>query len=491
MPATVCANKMTVVHATSDGICQAFPDVCKTPSAPSPIPLPYPNIAMSSNAADTASSVKADGNPIMVSTSKYALSTGDEAGSLFGVVSNKVKGSANPQSWSMDVKAEGKNLFRLLDLMLHNGGSKPTNTPPGPNAQPPATGLPKKSDPKKKKITDVRWSATKLKCGDPVKLETKTENYDDGLVIPHEIRRDKTQSQKKKKLPSDLIDSVTGKVHGNRVEIEWVTKHGTWRKAPVKLEAKAKGIGLPKRSSNVLEVEIPAAATVLVNEPNNTAKAIRGFKLPFTSMAIGLPTGIEYGNPYGYDLSIRDGFVEIHCKIRIVNLGVAAAKLPTMEKRWKAEIEGIWNRKWKEHREACKRGDACACPGGCCLFPIQVKCSFVAAGEHLQVQLHPGPAFHPTKWWDAGNWHEAYAVTGPREGNRAVVHAHEFGHNIGMWDEYPGGSTKLRFYDVEGSIMQSGTEVMIQHWTKHPDAARSFHKRFLDLVGEPYKLLEI
>ena len=68
----------------------------------------------------------------------------------------------------MDVKVDGKNVFRQLDLMLHNGGSKPTNTPPGPNAQPPSPGAapPKTKTPK---ITDVQWNHTKLKCGDLVK----------------------------------------------------------------------------------------------------------------------------------------------------------------------------------------------------------------------------------------------------------------------------------------------------------------------------------
>ena len=54
MPVTVGVNKMSVVHAGSNGISIAFPDVCKTPAPPAPfVPIPYPNIAKS---ADTSRS---------------------------------------------------------------------------------------------------------------------------------------------------------------------------------------------------------------------------------------------------------------------------------------------------------------------------------------------------------------------------------------------------------------------------------------------------
>jgi hypothetical protein len=71
------------------------------------------------------------------------MSTGDEAGSAGGgVASNKIKGKAEFVNFSFDVKAEGKNVARALDLMLHND----KNTPPFPLIQPPvvAIGMPAK-----------------------------------------------------------------------------------------------------------------------------------------------------------------------------------------------------------------------------------------------------------------------------------------------------------------------------------------------------------
>lgn len=139
MPATVSVNMRTVVHASSNGICSGFPDVCKTPAppSPSPIPIPYPNIAMSSNTAQGSTTVKCDGNPIMLKGSNFSTSTGDEAGNLGGMVSNTFKGKAEFQMFSFDVKIDGKNVPRLLDIMLLNKLSSP-NTPPFPLLQPPS-----------------------------------------------------------------------------------------------------------------------------------------------------------------------------------------------------------------------------------------------------------------------------------------------------------------------------------------------------------------
>ena len=56
MGVTVGVNNLSVVHKDSSGITTAFPDVCKTPAPPAPPdPIPYPNIAKSSDTARGAS----------------------------------------------------------------------------------------------------------------------------------------------------------------------------------------------------------------------------------------------------------------------------------------------------------------------------------------------------------------------------------------------------------------------------------------------------
>src|SRR5262245_6496364 len=140
MPVTVGVNALSVVHQSSNGISMAFPDVCKTPAPPAPfVPIPYPNIAKSSDTAQGTQKVKCDGNPVCVKDSNFSMSTGDEGGTAGGgIVSSKIKGKAEFVNYSFDVKFEGKNVCRAFDLMLHND----KNTPPFPVMQGPVIPMP-------------------------------------------------------------------------------------------------------------------------------------------------------------------------------------------------------------------------------------------------------------------------------------------------------------------------------------------------------------
>jgi hypothetical protein len=138
MGVTVGVNNLSVVHKGSSGVTIAFPDVCKTPSPVGPIPIPYPNIAKSSDTAKGAKKVKCDGNPVCVKDSNFSMSTGDEGGSAGGVASGKIKGKAEFVLFSFDVKFEGKNVPRAFDIMLHND----KNTPPFPVLQGPVIAVP-------------------------------------------------------------------------------------------------------------------------------------------------------------------------------------------------------------------------------------------------------------------------------------------------------------------------------------------------------------
>jgi len=133
MGVTVGVNNLSVVHKSSSGVTIAFPDVCKTQCGPPVVPIPYPNIAKSSDTAKGTKKVKCDGNPVCVKDSNFSTSVGDEPGALKGVASSKTKGKAEFVNFSMDVKFEGKNVPRAFDLMLHND----KNTPPFPVLQAP------------------------------------------------------------------------------------------------------------------------------------------------------------------------------------------------------------------------------------------------------------------------------------------------------------------------------------------------------------------
>jgi uncharacterized Zn-binding protein involved in type VI secretion len=148
---TVVVNFLTIVHKKSNGMVMGFPDACKTPTPGGPVPIPYPNVAMSKDLDKGTKKVKVDGQPAAVKGSVFSTSTGDEAGTAGGgVVSSTTKGKAEFMMYSFDVKLEGKAACRLSDIMVLNKNSAP-NTPPFPCVQPPAVVPPGMADDAKSK----------------------------------------------------------------------------------------------------------------------------------------------------------------------------------------------------------------------------------------------------------------------------------------------------------------------------------------------------
>lgn len=124
MAKKVLVNKRTVVNKKSKGIAIGFPDVCKfpmpSPSGITPVPLPFPNFALSMQADGCASSVKVEGEPIMTSESTISMSYGDCMGNLGGIISTMNDSMAWPCNYSRDVTVEGNGVFRALDPMILN-----------------------------------------------------------------------------------------------------------------------------------------------------------------------------------------------------------------------------------------------------------------------------------------------------------------------------------------------------------------------------------
>jgi hypothetical protein len=123
MTITINVNGLSLVHRGSGGVSRAtLSDVCRTP--PGQAPLPYENVAFSRHLASFPRSVRVDGgHPPAHAVSIFAVSEGDEAGALGGVVSGTVAGAASWLTYSIDVKIEGRGACRLTDKMLHNSGN--------------------------------------------------------------------------------------------------------------------------------------------------------------------------------------------------------------------------------------------------------------------------------------------------------------------------------------------------------------------------------
>jgi hypothetical protein len=137
----VFANGREVACRASQGksIC-AFPDVCftppdKVPPTPPGVPIPYPNTGLARDTTRGSRTVKISGKEVMLKNrSFFKKSLGDEAGCATkkGIITTKNRGKVYFAAWSMDVKFEGQNAVRHLDLTTHNHASFPGNSPTWP-----------------------------------------------------------------------------------------------------------------------------------------------------------------------------------------------------------------------------------------------------------------------------------------------------------------------------------------------------------------------
>ncbi|MCA9609032.1 MAG: DUF4150 domain-containing protein [Myxococcales bacterium] len=120
------------------GQCFAFPDVCKTPAPPAPfVPIPYPNIGMCTQASDTASKVKISNKEVVTKKSTISRTSGDEAGTLKGLVSSTNMDKAAYSMGVSKVKVQGNDIVNQLKPSKHNGSN--ANAPPGMQVAPSQT----------------------------------------------------------------------------------------------------------------------------------------------------------------------------------------------------------------------------------------------------------------------------------------------------------------------------------------------------------------
>ncbi|CAM3697014.1 DUF4150 domain-containing protein [Bordetella tumulicola] len=102
------------------------PDVCWTPAAPSPIPMPYPNFAMS-DMADPASIVEnvlVVAMPALNMGSMLLLSQGDEAGTAGGgVACAEIMGMAEFVDGSPNVMVGGMPGVSLTGMTTQNANN--------------------------------------------------------------------------------------------------------------------------------------------------------------------------------------------------------------------------------------------------------------------------------------------------------------------------------------------------------------------------------
>ncbi|HJL19957.1 MAG TPA: DUF4150 domain-containing protein [Sandaracinaceae bacterium LLY-WYZ-13_1] len=110
----------------------AFPDVCNVPAPPAPpVPTPFPNVAMltQANGGTCSRKVKILNQPVVTKATEIPRTMGDEAGTAGGVTSGTNMDKATFKAGVPKVKVEGNEIVNQLKPTAHNGAS--ANAPAG------------------------------------------------------------------------------------------------------------------------------------------------------------------------------------------------------------------------------------------------------------------------------------------------------------------------------------------------------------------------
>src|SRR5215510_10813018 len=112
-------------------------DACKTPSPAGPVPIPYPNIGSVDGSESCAEKVKFVGAKVCTVKSEMSRSSGDEAGTVGGVVSNRNMDKVSFKNGSSKCIVEGEKCVHLTSMTGHNGSN--ANVPAGAQIAPSQT----------------------------------------------------------------------------------------------------------------------------------------------------------------------------------------------------------------------------------------------------------------------------------------------------------------------------------------------------------------
>lgn len=138
MANNVYANGREIACKSGEGkTIAAFPDTCFTPpenpATPPGVPIPYPITGFDADSTEGTKTVKISGKEIIEKNESFFKKiVGDDAAQTAkkGVITSVIQGKLYFKSWSMDVKFDGVNVVRHMDLTTLNHASDPGQTPP-------------------------------------------------------------------------------------------------------------------------------------------------------------------------------------------------------------------------------------------------------------------------------------------------------------------------------------------------------------------------
>ena len=145
-----------------------------------------------------------------------------------------------------------------------------------------------------------------------------------------------------------------------------------------------------------------------------------------------------YGWTSAYRIQdIGDCRIRVTVRIRLnPDADVTAAELATLQTTWETGIESTWSNAF----QITRTGGRCNC---CQQYSVSFDVQWVTSGQHHTVRVRRGPARSNMTTWDTADTSGAAS--------------HEFGHMLGLADEYADANCPDRVVTSDGSIMASNS----------------------------------
>ncbi len=171
----------------------------------------------------------------------------------------------------------------------------------------------------------------------------------------------------------------------------------------------------------------------------------------------------RYNWHYRYSIEFDEPEIVVGVAINLIGSGgVSRVQLDGVKPSWEKEIEDVWSNRYALITESGRQ------------LPIIIDADFSGTTFHHDVIVVPGGGRS-----DELNWHIM---------NSPQMAAHEFGHMIGVYDEYRGGALDpVKSIVDPGSIMTSNP-VSGRTYARHYE---QFKEWFMAKTGQRVEVIEI